>query len=128
VARRLSYEAAARHIWKTYVPPSGQADTVQGELLRAVEKLRDQAQRNGNINWDRGHVILARFVHDTLIPSGLFDARKRKQIESDVERLLDYKHPDTEDDVYDRLSERVVDWCRAHPEPVPHKRNPKLRR
>jgi hypothetical protein len=28
----------------------GLADTVQGELLRAVEKLRDEAQRNGNVN------------------------------------------------------------------------------
>ena len=124
----MSYEAETRRIWKTFVPPSGQASTVQGELLRAVEKLRDQAQRNGNINWDRGHVILAHYVRDTLTSSGLFDARQRKQIESDVERLLDYKHPDTEDGVYDRLARRVVDWCRAHPEPVPHKRNPKLRR
>ena len=91
-------------------------------------KLRDQAQRNGNINWDRGHVILARFVLDTLIASRLFDARKRVKIESDVERLLDYKHPETKDEVYDRLAERVVDWCRAHPEPIPHKHNPKLLR
>jgi len=76
----MSYETEARTIWKTYVPPSGQAKTVQGELLRAVEKLRDEAQRNGNVNWDDGHKILARFVRTTLIDSGLFDAKQSKDI------------------------------------------------
>jgi len=27
----------AKHIWKTFVPKSGQAETVQGELLRGQE-------------------------------------------------------------------------------------------
>jgi hypothetical protein len=30
----------AAWIWHDLVPKSGQADTVQGELLRAIEKLR----------------------------------------------------------------------------------------
>lgn len=50
----------AKAIWHMFVPKSGQADRVQGELLRAVEKLRDEATRNGNINWDRGFEFAAR--------------------------------------------------------------------
>ena len=38
----MFYEDEARAIWKEFAPPSGQADTVQGELMRAVEKLRVQ--------------------------------------------------------------------------------------
>lgn len=87
-----SYEQDARRIWKTYVPPRGQAETIQGELLRAVEKLRDEAQRNGNCNWDEGHEILARFVRDTLLESGLFDPELRKTIGRDVALLLAYEH------------------------------------
>src|SRR5712691_7439306 len=63
----VRYLTEARALWKTYVPKIGQADTVQGELVRAVEKLRDEALRNGNVNWSKGHVILAEFVRDTLI-------------------------------------------------------------
>jgi hypothetical protein len=122
------YAEEARRIWKTYVPARGQADTVQGELLRAVEKLRDEAQRNGDGNWDAGHEILARFVRDTLIDSALFDPDQRAEITRAVDRLLDYDRPELRDSVYDLLAERVVDWCRKHPEPVPHRRNPKLRR
>src|SRR5947208_3584268 len=37
----------ARWIWKTLVPKSGQAAFVQAEILRAIEKLRWEAQGNG---------------------------------------------------------------------------------
>jgi hypothetical protein len=43
------YSEIGKYIWKTYVPKSGQAETIQGELSRACEKLADEAQRNGNI-------------------------------------------------------------------------------
>jgi hypothetical protein len=36
------------------------------------EKLSDEAHRNGNMNWDEGHVILAEYLRDTLVGSGLF--------------------------------------------------------
>jgi hypothetical protein len=48
---QVLYFEEAQDIWKNFVPPSGQAATVQGELLRAIEKLRDEAMRNGNGNW-----------------------------------------------------------------------------
>lgn len=122
------YETEAREIWKRYVPRSGQADTVQGELLRAVNKLRDEAHRNGNGNWDEGHEILARFLRDTLVSSGLFPSQTSKAVAQDVVRVLDYERPYTDDDLFDRLTARVVDWSRAHPDPVAHTRNPKLQR
>jgi hypothetical protein len=48
----VKYFEEAKHLWRTYVPKQGQSETVQGELIRAIEKLRDEAQRNGNGNWD----------------------------------------------------------------------------
>jgi hypothetical protein len=118
----------ARALWQRFVPPRGQADTVQGELIRAIEKLRDEAQRNDNVNWDEGHVILAGFVRDTLVGSELFDDEALAEIERDVGLILDYETPETSDDPYDRLTDGVVEWARAHPEPVPHTRNPALHR
>jgi hypothetical protein len=46
------YLKIGQFIWESYVPKSGQAETVQGELLRSIEKLADEAQRNGNINFN----------------------------------------------------------------------------
>jgi hypothetical protein len=122
----MKYHEEAGVLWRTYVPRSGQADTVQGELIRAVEKLRDEAQRNGNVNWGVNHVILAEFLRNTLTSSGVFAEATVHEIEQDVGRLLRYEEPETSDVPYDRLTDRVVEWSRAHPEPVPHEPNPKL--
>jgi hypothetical protein len=123
----VRYFEEAQTLWQSYVPARGQADTVQGELIRAVEKLRDEAQRNGNINWREDHAILVAFVRDTLLEPDLFDASAREEIQSDTERLLDFERPDTADERYDRLTDRVVEWARAHPEPVRREPNPSLR-
>ena len=37
------YLEKEKYIWKTFVPSSGQAEYVQGELLRAIAKLQDEA-------------------------------------------------------------------------------------
>ncbi|MCB0401238.1 MAG: hypothetical protein KDD41_04085 [Flavobacteriales bacterium] len=120
------YFEKAKFIWKNYVPKQGQSEFVQGELLRAVEKLRDEAQRNGNINWDHGHLILANYIKDTLTNSGCFDLRKNEEIESDINRLMDYDHPYVEDDIYDRLCDRVVDFFIQNPEPIKNPYNENL--
>jgi hypothetical protein len=52
----VRYFNEARALWKAHVPKRGQAHTVQGELMRTVEKLRDEAKRNGNVNWRDDHV------------------------------------------------------------------------
>jgi hypothetical protein len=124
----VKYFREASALWKTYVPSTGQADTVQGELIRAVEKLRDEAHRNGNINWDDGHEILVTFLRDTLVGSGIFDKVACAEICGDVARMMDYLRPETSDEPFDRLTDRVVEWSRAHPEPVPRELNPKLHR
>ena len=122
----MKYSAEAEALWRNYVPKSGQADTVQGELIRAVEKLRDEANRNGNVNWDDGHVILANFVRDTLIASGQFDAIARAEIDRDVPRLLDFERPETSSEPFDRLTDRIVEWSRSHPQPLQREHNPRL--
>jgi hypothetical protein len=124
----VEYFEEARSLWLQYVPARGQAETVQGELIRAVEKLRDEAQRNGNLNWRGDHVILARYIRDQLVGSGIFTGAAASEIEQDVGRLLDAELPETSDETYDRLSDRIVEWSRAHPDPVPRVHDPALRR
>jgi len=122
------YFEKAKYIWQNYVPKSGQSDFVQGELLRGVEKLRDEAQRNGNGNWDDGHVILAKFIKNTLINSKCFDSNKKEEINADIDRLLDYDNPYTEDTIYDKLCERIVDFFIQFPVPIKHIVNENLHR
>lgn len=120
----------ASWIWRNLVPDRGQAATVQGELLRAVEKLRWEAQQNGNVNWDEGFVLLLDFLEKHLADHG---------IEDDVARLRQFlpvheltggagsgSLPCIEDALYNRLEAAVVAFARAHPQTLPHTRNPRL--
>ncbi len=118
----------ARQLWRTAVPRSGQADTVQGELLRAVEKLRDEAQRNGNQNWDPGFELLLDYLRMHLLDGHTFSDDERTGIAADLALIANYDYPHTSDDVYDRLTDRVVEWTHAHPDPIRHEHNPKLLR
>ena len=68
------YTERARCIWRDFVPKSGQAEFEQGELLRAVEKLRDEAQRNANANFsEKCHQILLVFLREKLPDNSIFD-------------------------------------------------------
>lgn len=120
--------SVAAWIWRHLVPKSGQSETVQGELLRAVEKLRWEAQNNGNGNWDEGFVILSDYLENTLQAEPTLTEDERTGISADLSRLRDYDDPYVEDDLYDRLTACIVKFSRAHPVPLPRPDNPALRR
>ncbi|NDV96558.1 hypothetical protein D0T84_16785 [Dysgonomonas sp. 521] len=122
----LKYPDVAKKIWKEMVPLRGQAPTVQGELLRIVEKLRDEACRNGNINYSKDHKLMAKFVKDTLIDSDTFEKGEKKQIKEYIKLLSVANRPYIEDDAYDYLTDRICEFYNKHPEPIPHSPNPNI--
>lgn len=63
-----------------------------------------------------------------MVASGLFAPAIVEQIDRDVARLLHFDVPETDDEPHDRLTDRVVEWARAHPDPVPHEHNHDLHR
>ncbi|MCJ0904408.1 hypothetical protein [Rhodococcus sp. ARC_M6] len=117
----MKYLDEAREIWTTLVPPYGPAESIQGELLRAVDQLRVEAQCNGNINWEVGNYAdYVPYLRARLIDSRVFNTAALTEIEIDLNRLADFEFPETDDEPYDRLCDRIVEWVRAHPEPIPN--------
>ena len=123
----MAHLEEARAIWAQFVPRSGQAETVQGELLRAVEKLRDGAVRNGNANWDPGFDMLLAYLSDHLLDAAVFPPDTIQRTETILARLRDHADPLVEDGPYDELGDRVVEYYRHHGS-QPHTVNPRLRR
>jgi hypothetical protein len=128
----------ARWIWRYLVPKSGQADSVHGEILRTIEKLRWEAQENGNINWDDRFEMLVDFLGSTLADEGSFTEETRASIAADLGRLRHFVSPDklesrsqvadlpyVKDDLYDRLASHLVSYCRQHPQLIPHPNDPR---
>jgi hypothetical protein len=111
----LKYPEVGKEIWAKYVPRSGASETVQGELLRSIEKLRDEAQRNGNGNYGTMHKQMADYIAVTLIASGMFD---EKEIKEDIKPLTYKTRPYLEDDIYDRFCDRICEFYLKQPEPI----------
>jgi len=127
----------ARWIWKNLVPKSGQANSIQGEILRVIEKLREEAQGNGNINWDDRFEMFVDFLHNTLGHEKSFSKETKVSITADLERLINFLPPDklenrsqasnlpyVEDDLYDRLTGHLISYCRQHPQVIPRQHDP----
>ncbi len=106
--------AIAANIWQTHVPQSGQSLTVEGELIRAVEKLRDEAQRNGNGNRDKGHVILVDYLAETLVDSPAFPAVKQMRIREITDQLRRGDLVELDDEPYDYLTSRIVEYYKKY--------------
>jgi hypothetical protein len=118
----------AKFLWERYVPKSGQAETVQGELIRASERLDHEIRDNGKINWSQQFVILGEFLKETLIGSKVFPHEVEREIQQDIDSLIgDTERVVTEDAVYARISRRIVEWYWRHREPIKHTYNPALK-
>ena len=109
----------ARWIWRNLVPKSGQCSSIQGELLRAVEKLLWEAQNNGNINWGAHFEILIDFLEIILCNDPQISQDLKSSVRDDLAVLRDYESPCLEIELFDRLTEAVVTYCRLHPRLIP---------
>ncbi|MBI3678212.1 MAG: hypothetical protein HY243_16505 [Proteobacteria bacterium] len=123
----MKYFEEAKKIWQEHVPKLGQSDTVEGELLRAAEKLRDEAIRNGNGNWDEGFEILLSYLEDKLLDPIVFSDGAITDTRKILIRLRDFEDPCLEDEPYDELSDRTVEYL-LHYGTQPRSKNAKLQR
>ncbi|MBD1373695.1 hypothetical protein IC620_15220 [Hazenella sp. IB182357] len=121
----MKYFREAKDVWKNYVPKEGQSSTVEGELIRAIEKLRYEAQNNGNGNYDFAFNLFCTYIEETLSDPNVFDSKVLKQIQEDVQVLRNYKQPYLSDDLYDRLTDFVIEWSRFYRGPIYRAEDPK---
>ena len=108
-------------LWDEYVPSSGAAETLQGEIIRICGKLVDQAYRNENCNWDEDHETMWRFVGRQITSDATFNDDTKSEIRGIIEEIIrDEACPDVSGDgsTYYRINEKAVDWCIAHPDPI----------
>ena len=129
--KRYEWKKEQSRLWKELVPSDGQADTLQGELIRIAGKLTDQAYRNGNMNWDSEHERMWRFIAEKIGDDPIFTSEEQDLIREKIEEIIrDEACPDLrgEGSPYYIISEKVVDWCLAHPDPISHEKDPRLKR
>lgn len=130
-SKDFDWGQARRRLWTKLVPATGQAKTVQGEVIRITGKLTDEAYRNGNCNWDRDCAAMWRFAGRVLDDPETFSAAVRARIRKTVRAIIrDRRRPDVLGigSTYYYMLEMAARWCAAHPVAQPHAPNPSLHR
>lgn len=97
-------------LFEQLVPPSGEANSVQGELVRCSNKLVDEAMRNANGNFNAWYRGLGHFLERLLTEP--FSASEQAALRTDIKALT---RGTLDGDVHRRVAEAVVRWCKAHP-------------
>ena len=144
---------ACKVIWKNLVPKQGQADNLQGELLRQIEQLRWEAQNNGNINWDNNFEYFCDFLKETLCEKQFLTDEEEKAVINALDRIeaagivaekfnqgllseeeLEYEFEQNDglayvdDDLYNIVAEAIGKFYLQNPEPIPYCSNPEIYR
>lgn len=140
---KIKHLEECKFLWQNKVPKTGQANTVQGELLRQIEKLRIEACDNGNINWCNDFSFFCNFIEKTLSEFNCFDAEKielihavLEKIESCGEYARNYTEGKlleselmidnmayTEDDLYDFISDAIAEFAIKNPDDILYEKN-----
>lgn len=116
VSGAYSWKKLHSALWEELVPPSGPAPTMQGEMIRCIGRLTDEAYRNGNINWGPMHVGMLGFLKQHLLAEG-----GNKELSEALRELGQHTRIDTSGDgsPHYLVSQAVVAWCVARPKLIP---------
>jgi hypothetical protein len=114
-----TWQETLQRLTKELVPVGGEADTLQGELVRCIGNLGDEAHRNGWTNWDVGDVeaidVLRRYLSDRAV----FSAEICQQIQKALDTVRKAGEKSADEGVFGYeqlkfLAQRVAEWCQHH--------------
>ena len=137
-----------KFIWQNYVPKKGQARNLQGELLREIEKIRCEAQDNGNVNWDDDFTHFCEFIKQSLIEQPIFSETEKEKISAIMnyikqcgiyaqqyndgqisnEDVVFEKLAYTDDNLYDIICDFIGKLQHIHPAPICYHSNKSIKR
>ena len=139
------YFEGCKHIWQNYVPLKGKSNCLQGELLREIEKIRCEAQDNGNINWDKEFTHFCEFITQNLVNQPIFSENEKQKIyvimnyikecglyaqqynkgKITDDDVIPEKLAYTKDNLYDIICDFIGKLQNKHPEPINYSLNMK---
>jgi len=113
------YNKIFYELWDFLVPPSGKAQTAQGEVIRIAGRIRDELMRNGGRNWDRDYQKMLYTFGEYLHlgnPAEDSDYIGSDYLEEIIETLKD---GNVHDGMIMRLCYCAERWVKENPEIMP---------
>lgn len=123
-----------RYYWDRYVPERGQADTVQGEVLRVTHRLGAMYGNSGGGNWLEAPDTYDAYAELTVVVlcDGSLGEETAAFVRRTVTGLQRYCRDEGETaggpDYSDvgRLADLALEWCKCHPYPLRREPDPRV--
>lgn len=101
------YFDECKYIWKNYVPKSGQADNLQGELLREIEEI----------------TLIMSYIKECGMYAQKFNSGIIPENEVDIDKIA-Y----TDNNLYDIICDKIGQLQKEHNFPIPYVQNDTIKR
>ncbi len=102
-------------LWELLVPGRGQANTVQGEVIRISGRVAREVMDNGGMNWDNEYRKMLKYLLDCFAEGNLLTEKELKEAQY-IGKLI--SHSGEADDEPERLMELAVKWVAQNTEPI----------
>lgn len=109
-----TWQAQFNELWDLLVPSSGNAPTVQGEVIRICGKVRREIIHNGAANWSREYKKLSQALPHYLSKGNELNEDDFKE----AERLAKSIAANSDDEDFDKLAYYAVEWIKLNPKPI----------
>lgn len=113
VIKEKTWQKQHGELWNLLVPGSGQADTVQGEVIRISGKLGYEILDNGAINWDKDFKALSQALLTYLHMGNPLSEKEYNELASIIRSI---KKADEAE--INRMTELSVKWVTLNPDPI----------
>lgn len=125
------YVAECQYIRENYIPEQGPSEVLQGELLREIEMLRNEAVEQGNSQWDMDFSYFCENIKWKLTNLSIYTEEELLKINLIIDYLKytgENKISYTKDNLYDILADLVGKLQSVHPDPIPCEINYSIQR
>lgn len=124
----LEYESFVRTQWDKLVPKEGEAESVQGELVRSILRLEGEYWRNGMMNMGEGYYdSMVEYIKETLGTDESISLVARKVLLEDAAVVLsaNYENIVRKSSIFEvtdiesamfRIKMLIGFWCKTQPE------------
>lgn len=102
-------------LWKLLVPGSGQAKTVQGEVIRISGKVAYEVMDNGGMNWDSDYRKMVKYLLESFSTANPLTENELTEAKQIGQLISRFGQADNEPE---RLMELAVKWVKQNPEPI----------
>lgn len=111
-----TWQEQHNELWEYFVPGSGHAQTVQGEVIRISGKVSYEILDNGGINWDNDYRKMLKSLLEHLSSGNTLGQKELDKVTAAISVLNNGICKD-EANIY-TISEMSVKWVLNNPKPV----------